>query len=188
MRIIKLIIATIKGQNSKSVFCDAVNSSPELLTRIDEHRELMFAVEKHTDLLVRKPWIKSSLLDMDNYLLKLFSTVYGRPPKENDHIRPRPFDADSVLRGSFIHPGWIRIEGVSDGSHELSGAEWQNVDFAVQPNTASSVVDFIVSQLRPHDGMHVSEYDPLTGKGRFINMGFDFTPGIYTLRLRCDNQ
>lgn len=82
MRIIKLIIATIKGQNSKSVFCDAVNSSPELLTRIDEHRELMFAVEKHTDLLVRKPWIKSSLLDMDNYLLKLFSTVYGRPPKK----------------------------------------------------------------------------------------------------------
>ncbi|SYF74593.1 Uncharacterised protein [Klebsiella pneumoniae] len=58
MRFIKLIIAAIKGQNSKSVFCDVVNSSPELLTRIDEHRELMLAVEKHTDLLVRKPWFK----------------------------------------------------------------------------------------------------------------------------------
>ncbi len=188
MRIIELIMVAIKGQDSKSVPCDVVNSPPKLLKRIDGHRKLMFELEKHTDLLVRKPWIKSWLLEMDNYLLKLFGTVYGRTPKEDDHIRPRPFDAESVLLSPFIPPEWIRIEDVSDGCHELSGAEWQNVDFAVPPNTASCVVDFIVYQLRPLDGVHVSEYDPLTGKGRFVNMGFDFTPGTYALRLRLDAQ
>ncbi|WP_435322286.1 hypothetical protein [Klebsiella sp. HN106] len=188
MRIIELIADVIKEKKSKSVPCDVLNSPPKLSKRIDEHRELMFEVERHTDLLVCKPWIKGWLLEMDNYLIQLFEAVYARPPRQSDHIRPLPFDAESSLRNPIPPPEWIQIEGVTDGSHDLSGAEWQNVYFAVPPNTATGVVDFIITQLRPLDGIHVSEYDPATGKGRFVNMGFDFTPGTYGLRLRLDAQ
>ncbi|MGV7963721.1 hypothetical protein QPK13_22420 [Photorhabdus tasmaniensis] len=54
-------------------------------------------------------------------------------------------------------PEWIHIESVADGNSDQSGAEWQQVDFNLPPNTLKAVAEFIVSQIRPRDGIHLSE-------------------------------
>ncbi|EYU13353.1 MULTISPECIES: hypothetical protein [Photorhabdus] len=64
-------------------------------------------------------------------------------------------------------PEWIHIESVADGSSDQSGAEWQQVDFNLPPNTLKAVAEFIVSQIRPRNGIHLSEY----GKGSYYQYG-----------------
>ncbi len=74
IKLISLMNRIGYSKTSATVPKTLVDSMPS----IKKHRELTEEIEKHTELLAYRPWIKNLMLDMDEYLLRLFRTVHTR--------------------------------------------------------------------------------------------------------------
>lgn len=51
--------------------------------RLDEHREVVEAIEESTDLFRVAPWHAGHMATQDDYLMRLYKIVYGRWPEDS---------------------------------------------------------------------------------------------------------
>ena len=88
----------IFGYTRTSKVKEYLNFARSVGKRLDEHREVVEAIDKETALFERNPWHASHMAIQDDYLMRLYYVVYGCWPDDDqqpwqstgEHVRPRP--------------------------------------------------------------------------------------------------
>lgn len=84
------------GYVKKEDFVNELNFARTIGKRLDEHREVVEAIEQKTDLLIIDDYHISHLATQDDYLMRLFKLVHGVWPNVNEaltkdqRVRERP--------------------------------------------------------------------------------------------------
>lgn len=89
------------GYVKKATIDEQLNFARSVAKRLDEHREVVEAIEKRTELLDTAFWHIGHLATQDDYLMRLFKLVHGHYPDtskegqnnaafEGKFVRPRP--------------------------------------------------------------------------------------------------
>ncbi|EMC9392304.1 hypothetical protein VO419_004146 [Vibrio parahaemolyticus] len=103
------------GYVKKASIDQQLNFARNIAKRLDEHREVVEAIEKRTDLLDTAFWHISHLATQDDYLMRLFKLVHGHYPDtskegqdhatfEGKYVRPRP-----VILGECQLPDYVAL-------------------------------------------------------------------------------
>lgn len=78
---------------------DQLQYARSVAKRLDEHREVVEAIENNTDFFEHHPWHANHLAIQDDYLMRLFKLVHGHFPDapeqeamafEREYVRARP--------------------------------------------------------------------------------------------------
>lgn len=94
--------------------------------RLDEHREVVEAIEENTSLFQEKPWHIRHMAAQDDYLIRLYHLVHGCWPTDQtwptefqpngEYVRTRP----SILGRCQLEEYWIDQSSAVRPSKEVS--------------------------------------------------------------------
>ncbi|PCD85646.1 hypothetical protein [Vibrio mediterranei] len=95
-----------RGFVKKSTIDDQLNFARSVAKRLDEHREVVEAINMHTNFGEMFPWHMDHLATQDDYLLRLFHLVHGHFP---DHTGSKEVTSDEYVRARPLELGPCRL-------------------------------------------------------------------------------
>lgn len=80
------------GYVKKSEIDNKLNFARDISKRLDEHREVVEAIEQKTVLFRQAEWHSWHMATQDDYLMRIFYLVNGEWPENSNRwrVRPRP--------------------------------------------------------------------------------------------------
>ncbi|MDA0385578.1 hypothetical protein [Vibrio owensii] len=86
------------GYVKKATIDQQLNFARSVAKRLDEHREVVEAIEKRTDLLDTAFWHISHLATQDDYLMRLFKLVHGHYPDTSKQGQDKAVFEETFVR------------------------------------------------------------------------------------------
>ena len=108
MKILDMVLEKL-GYVKQNSIKERLNFAYSVGKRLDEHREIVEAIEKKTSLLDDE-WHISHLSTQDDYLMRLFFMVHGQWPDEKrarvlgEYVRARPPVLDECQLPEYRKP------------------------------------------------------------------------------------